>query len=134
MIVFERLDEIGPCPHCPRATWLFRDGGTGIIACGICTRDFFLTNIRGVMSTDDRNKTRELRFRHGRHHVIIIANADGSGSINILDDFYKQADPESAKEAVKDAVKMLSIARHIAWKEFMKLGGTVEELRDSDGD
>lgn len=122
MIVFERLDEIGPCPFCPRATWLFRDGGTGVIACGICIRDRFLTNIRGNMA--------ELRFKHDRYHVIINANLDGTGSINVLDDFYKMADPDGAKEAVRDAVKILSIARHIAWKEFMKLGGTVDDLKE----
>jgi hypothetical protein len=111
-----------------------RDGGTGVVACGICTRDLFLTNLRGVvMSPDDPNGTRELRFKYDRYHVIITAAMDGTGKISVTDDFHEKPEDQGvAKAAVRDAVKMLSIARHIAWKEFVKLGGCAEELRDEE--
>jgi hypothetical protein len=81
------------------------------------------------MSPDDLLGTRELRFKHGRYHVIVTAALDGTGSIKVLDDFYKNADPASAKEALRDAVKMLSIARQIAFEAFKDVGGTVDDLR-----
>jgi len=84
------------------------------------------------MSPDDPAGTRELRFNYGRYHVIVTAAPDGTGSIAVLDDFYKTAEPDISKEAIRDAVKMLSIARHIAFEAFRRLGGTVEELRDEE--
>jgi hypothetical protein len=132
MIVYEKL-EIGPCPFCPREDWLLRDGETGVVACGVCTRKLFLTNARGIMSPDDLNGKRELRFKHGSYHVILTAALDGTGNIIVTDDFHEKPEDQAvAKEAVRDAVKMLSIARHIAWKEFVKLGGSAEELRDDE--
>lgn len=129
MVVYEQLDA-GSCPVCKREDVLFRDGGTDIVACGRCTRRLFLTNVRGVMS-DDPTGVRELRFNYKGHHVIITAAFDGTGSIKVTGDFIERpVEPAAAKEAVRDAVKMLSIARHIAWKEFVKLGGTAEDLRD----
>jgi len=83
------------------------------------------------MSPDDLAGLRELRFKHGRYHVILTAALDGKGTITVTDDFHQAPDDLSvAKEAVRDAVRLLSIARHIAWEEFVKLGGTVEELRE----
>ena len=85
------------------------------------------------MSPDDRTGTRELRFNYDKHHVIITAARDGTGDIKITDDFHQEAEDKAvAKAAVADAVRMLSIARHIAWEEFVKLGGTVEDLRSDD--
>ena len=132
MIVYEQIDGGGLCTFCNREMLiLFRDGATGVVACGYCTRKLFLTNVRNNIMADDLTGTRELRFKHGKYHVIVTAATDGTGSIRVTDDFHqKPEDPAVAKEAVRDAVKMLSIARHIAWKEFLKLGGSAEELRD----
>jgi hypothetical protein len=130
MIVYEKL-ETGICTFCSRYDDdLYRDGGTNLIACGRCIRRLFLTNVRRLMG-DDLTGRRELRFKHGTNYVIVTAAPDGTGTITVTDDFNEPPqDPAVTKEAVKDAVKMLSIARHIAWKEFVRLGGSAEELRD----
>ncbi len=85
------------------------------------------------MAPDDPGSVRELRFRHGAHHIIVTASPDGSGQVRVLGDVQHMEVPALAKKAaLKATVKMLSIARRWVFEEFLKVGGTVEELRDED--
>lgn len=89
------------------------------------------------MSPDDPGGVRELRFRHGTLHVHITAAPDNSGEVKvfgagIIDPALTPTVPEQ-RDAIKSAVRMLSIARRLAFAEYLKLGGTVEELRESTG-
>lgn len=81
------------------------------------------------MAPDDpSDSVREFRFKHGSYHVIIIVDADGAGSVRVIGDFFIEPPIDEKKASLVETLNMLSIARHLAWEEYTKLGGSIEEL------
>jgi len=60
--------------------------------------------------------------------VIIIVDAQGAGSLRVIDDLFIEPPGEEKKLALSETINMLSIARHLVWDEYVRLGGSVEEL------
>ena len=85
------------------------------------------------MAPDDPSGIRELRFRHGSNHVIVTVSPDGSGTVRVIGGVYNEIAGDERKDALKAALKMLSVARHLVFEEFVETGGTVEELREETG-
>lgn len=82
------------------------------------------------MAPDDPGSVRELRFRYGKYHIIVTASPDGAGNVRVIDDFYREPDAQTRKDALASTSAMLSIARHWVFAEYQKAGGTVDELRE----
>ncbi len=83
------------------------------------------------MAPDDPASVRELRFRHGSSHIIVIASPDGTGHVRVHGSLVEmQVDHAERKAALMATLKMLSIARRAVFEAYIKVGGSLEELHN----